>query len=164
MSRQSELPPIRYSEGWRAPWWLWALAVAVAVGLAAEIHLGYPGPRAWIPYLVLPSVAVAVVWWLGRITVTVSDTVIRVDDASLPLDYVATVTALRGADLRAALGVAAHPLAFVVRRPWLRQAVKIEMCDPADPTPYWLVSTKRAAALTTVIAARAGAKTPQPVA
>ena len=43
---------------------------------------------------------------------------------------------------REVLGVGAHPLAFVVQRPWIGGAVQVLLDDPADPTPYWLISTR----------------------
>jgi Protein of unknown function (DUF3093) len=37
----------------------------------------------------------------------------------------------------------ADPAAFVVSRPWLHTAVRLMVDDPADPTPYWVVGTRR---------------------
>ncbi|WP_029088659.1 DUF3093 domain-containing protein [Brevibacterium album] len=33
--------------------------------------------------------------------------------------------------------------AFLMLRPWVRTVVRVDIADPADPTPYWLVSTRR---------------------
>ncbi|MCD2442350.1 DUF3093 domain-containing protein [Agromyces sp. SYSU K20354] len=33
--------------------------------------------------------------------------------------------------------------AFLVIRGWIKPVVRIPVVDPADPTPYWLVSTRR---------------------
>jgi hypothetical protein len=41
------------------------------------------------------------------------------------------------------LGVGADPLAFVVQRPWVPGAVQVLLNDPADPTPYWVISSRR---------------------
>ena len=32
--------------------------------------------------------------------------------------------------------------AYLVLRPYLKRAVKVEITDPADPAPYWLVCTR----------------------
>jgi hypothetical protein len=58
---------------------------------------------------------------------------LRLCAAVEPLDAVAT-RRLRGAD--------ADARAFLVLRPWLPCAVRVVLDDPADPTPYWLVSTR----------------------
>ena len=64
---------------------MWGLTLGVAALLAAEIGLGAPGARTWVPFaLVLPLVA-AGMWWLGRIKVQVRDGELWVDDAHLPV-------------------------------------------------------------------------------
>ena len=86
----------------------------------------------------------------------VTDTEFQVDDARLPLAVIADVVALDADGRREVLGVAAHPLAFVVQRPWIKGAVQVVLDDPADPTPFWVVSTRRPVELATVLLARAG--------
>jgi hypothetical protein len=70
------------------------------------------------------------------------------------------VTVLGVAEKRILLGTAAHPYAFVVQRPWIKGAVQVHLDDPNDPTPYWVVSSRRPAALAAaLLAARAAAET-----
>ncbi len=33
--------------------------------------------------------------------------------------------------------------AFLMLRPYLSRAVRVAITDPADPAPYWLISTRR---------------------
>jgi hypothetical protein len=95
-------------------------------------------------------------WRLGRLRVAVEDGELRVDDARLPVRFVGGVTVLGAPEKRILLGTAAHPYAFVVQRPWIKGAVQVHLNDPADPTPYWVVSSRRPAALAaTLLAARA---------
>ena len=91
--------------------------------------------------MLLPVTA-AGLWWLGRIRVAVTDGELLVDDARLPVRFVADVVALDAAGRREVLGVGADPLAFVVQRPWIGGAVQVVLDDPADPTPFWVVSTR----------------------
>jgi hypothetical protein len=45
--------------------------------------------------------------------------------------------------------------AFIVQRPWVPTAVLVRLADPADPTPYWVVGSRRPAELAAaVLAAR----------
>jgi len=67
---------------------------------------------------------------------------LRVDDARLPVRFIRAVVPLDVAGRRELLGVSADPLAFVVQRPWIGGAVQVVLDDPADPTPYWLISTR----------------------
>lgn len=115
------------------------------VGLfAAQLGLGIALVEGWLPATVLlPATAVGL-WWFGRLRVAVAggsgEPELIVDDARLPLRYVADAIPLDAAGQRELLGPAAEPLAFVVRRPWIKGAVQVVLDDPADPTPYWLIS------------------------
>ncbi|WFE34419.1 DUF3093 domain-containing protein [Micromonospora sp. WMMD975] len=147
--RQSSSPaaptaaPAPYAERLGLPWWAWPAGLAVAGLLAAELWLGATGLRSWLPFLLLVPGTVAALWWLGRIPVAVRDGELRVDDAHLPVRYVADAVPLDAAGRREVLGVGADPLAFVVQRPWIGGAVQVVLDDPADPTPFWVVSTRR---------------------
>jgi hypothetical protein len=142
-----------YAERLVLPWWLWGAALGVAALLAAEVHLGAGGPRAWVPYVVLLPLTAAGLWWLGRIRITVGDGELRVDDAHLPVQYVTVVIPLDAAGKREILGPAAHPLAFVVQRPWVSGVVQVVLDDPADPTPYWIVSSRHPERLAAALSA-----------
>ncbi|MGW5669645.1 DUF3093 domain-containing protein [Micromonospora sp. NPDC003776] len=135
-------PAPGYAERLTLPWWAWPAGLAGAGLLAAELWMGASGVRAWLPFLVLIPAAVAALAWLGRIRVAVRDGELRVDDARLPVRYVADAVPLDAADRREVLGVGADPLAFVVQRPWVGGAVQVVLDDPADPTPFWVVSTR----------------------
>ena len=138
------------------PWWSWPPALLVGAVLAAEIWMGAGGLRAWVPFAVVLPLTVALMLWLSRIRVAVTDTELRVDDARLPVDVITNVVALDADGKREVLGVGAHPLAFVVQRPWIGGAVQVLLDDPADPTPYWVISTRNPVELATVLLASAG--------
>jgi hypothetical protein len=145
--------PAPYAERLSLPWWLWLAAGGLAALLAAEIWLGAGGARAWVPFAaILPAVAAAL-WWLGRIRIAVQGDELLVDDARLPVAVVADALALDAAGRREVLGVAAHPYAFVVQRPWIAGAVQVILADPEDPTPYWVVSSRHPLRLTQAILA-----------
>jgi hypothetical protein len=135
--------PVRYAERLAVPWWLWLIALALAALFSAEIYLGAPGLATWLPYLVLLPLTALGLWRAGRIRVAVHGDELRVDDARLPMRCIAEVGVLDAAAKRAALGPQADPLAFVVQRPWIRAAVLVVLDDPADPTPYWVISARR---------------------
>jgi hypothetical protein len=146
-------PPFRYTERLTVAWWLWLPALGLVGLLAAEVYLGAPGRATWVPYLVLLPLATAGLWWLGRIRVAVRDGELQVDDARLPVRFVAEVTPLTSTAKRDLLGPYAEPYAFVVQRPWIGGAVRVQLDDPADPTPYWIVSSRRPADLAAAILA-----------
>ncbi|MFG1778266.1 DUF3093 domain-containing protein [Micromonospora sp. NPDC049051] len=151
--------PPQHTERLGLPWWLWLGGLATALLLAVEVWMGAPGVRAWLPFAVLLPATVAGLAWLGRIRISVRDDELRVDDARLPVRFVADVVPLDAAGRREVLGVGADPLAFVVQRPWIPGAVQVLLDDPADPTPFWVVSTRRPVELAeAVLAARDAAR------
>jgi hypothetical protein len=142
-ANRAQIAPQAYAERLTAPWWLWVPVLGLAAILATELWLGAPGPRAWLPYAVLLPLAAAGVWWLGRIKVAVTGDELWVDDAHLPVGFIADAIPLDAAGKRELMGVSADPMAFLVQRPWIAGAVQVMLDDPADPTPYWLVSSRR---------------------
>ena len=140
-----------YAERLRVPWFAWPAGLAVSALLAAEVWMGSSGLRAWVPFAVLLPLTAALLWRMGRIRVAVTDEEFQVDDARLPVAVIADVVALDADGRREVLGVGSHPLAFVVQRPWIKGAVQVLLDDPADPTPFWVVSTRHPVELATAL-------------
>ena len=67
--------------------------------------------------------------------------------AHVPLGLLREPRALDAATLRQELGPGLDARAFLCHRGWIRTAVRAELDDPADPTPYWVISTRRPDAL-----------------
>ncbi|GAB2634871.1 DUF3093 domain-containing protein [Nocardia goodfellowii] len=138
-----------YSERLWVPLWWWPVALGIAGLLAAEIHMGAPGLRAWLPYALMLPVPVWVLLWLSRhrVEVTVasgsSTPELRADRAHLPVNFVARAAIVPKTAKSAALGRQLDPAAYVQHRAWIGAMVLLVLDDPDDPTPYWLVSTRR---------------------
>src|SRR5699024_9030336 len=134
-----------------ASWWTWPMPVIAAVLLAAEIHMGYPGVRAWLPYVVLVPLAIAVPLALGRTKVDITGGEPWVGDAHLPLRSTADAEVITAEERRKALGPELDPASFVRHRPWIRTGVRVWLDDENDPTPYWVVSTRHPEKLAEVL-------------
>ncbi|MEV0270719.1 DUF3093 domain-containing protein [Hamadaea sp. NPDC050747] len=140
----------RLTERLTVPWWWWPLGLAFATLAAGEIGLGAPGPRGWVPFALLLPLTAGLLLWFSRLRLRMTEAESRPefeitfgnDRAHLPLSAVREVVALDAAGRAQLLGPQADPNAFVVLRPWIGTAVQIVLDDPADPTPYWLVSTR----------------------
>jgi len=143
--------PATYTERLGLSWlaWLGALAVDLIVGF--EVLLGFPSMPTWLPFVVLLPLTAALLLWSARIRVTVTAGELQVDDARLPLAVVSDVVALDAAGKREALGVGAHPMSFIIQRPWIGPAVQVLLDDPADPTPFWVISTRHPVELATAL-------------
>jgi len=84
--------------------------------------------------------------------VTVSDGELRASDAHIPLGLLGAVRALSAEETRVELGTGLDARAYVCLRAGAHTAVRVEVADPADPTPYWLISTRHPHELATAIA------------
>lgn len=89
--------------------------------------------------------------------------VIRVDDAGLHagralLDppSIGAVEPLDRDRTRQAMGPELRADAYVLHRAWVPCAVRVAVDDSEDPTPYWLVSTRRPEALAAALEQRRG--------
>jgi len=132
-----------FDERLRVPLWWWLPAMGVAALLAAEVHMGYPGVRAWLPYLVLLPLAATLMLVFGRTRVRLTADRLYVGPASLPLEFVGEVEVIARAAKRRALGPGSDPAAFMLHRAWIGPMVRVRLTDPADPTPYWIFSLRR---------------------
>jgi hypothetical protein len=139
-----------FDERLTVPWWAWPATLAAAAFLAAELAIGAFYLRHWSTFAVAAAVAGLALLWFGRIRVRVvtgAEPALRVDDATLPVRAMAGLEVLDPRQRRELLGPAADPLGFVIQRPWVPGGVRVDLDDPADPTPYWFISTRRPDAL-----------------
>lgn len=134
---------IRYSERLFIPWWSWPLPLIGGGLLAAEIDMGYPGIRAWLPYVIVLPLVVAIILALGRTKIAVTEDELWVGEAHLPLKFAGEIEVFDREHKRTALGRDGDPAAFVAHRGWVGPVVRVGLTDPDDPTPYWLFSTRR---------------------
>jgi hypothetical protein len=145
-----------YEERLTAPplWWVGGLAVAAM--LAAGLHAGGSGARAVVPYVVLPLLVLGGLALSSRGRVRVADGVLHVPGARIPLTHVGGVTPLDREGTRRVRGPLAEPRAYVATKPWLSGSVRVQVEDPEDDTPYWLVGTRDPARLTAALQAARG--------
>lgn len=82
---------------------------------------------------------------------------LRAGAAHVPAGLLRAPRALDADATRHALGPGLDARAHVALRGWVRTAVRVELDDAADPTPYWVVSTRRPDALVAALVAAGAA-------
>ena len=137
----------RFDERLSVPVWWYLPAIGVAALLGAEVHMGYPGIRSWIGYAITVPVFLAAMIWLGRSRVRVDRGELHAGPARLPLRYVGRVEIVPKERKQEALGPELDPTAYLLHRPWVGPVVRVEVTDPNDPTPYWIISVRDAQGL-----------------
>ncbi|MFP5070611.1 DUF3093 domain-containing protein [Pseudonocardia nantongensis] len=135
--------PTAFDERLSVPVWWYLPAVGLGVLLGAEIHMGYPGLRAWIGYLTMIPLCVLALWWMGRSRTTVRDGRLVSNERSVPLSVVGVTDTVARADKQRAMGPDLDPAAYVLHRAWVGPLVRVEITDPASDEPYWVLSSRR---------------------
>lgn len=144
---------MRYRERLWVPasWWVIGLFFAVSFATAVGFALG--------PAVSLAGGALAIALVAGGL-LRYGSTAIVVDDDGLwagryrlEAAYLGEVLAHSAGETRARLGSGADRNAHLVVRGYIPTSVEVGIADPADPHPYWLVSSRRPDELARALAA-----------
>ncbi|TDN77629.1 MULTISPECIES: DUF3093 domain-containing protein [Pseudonocardia] len=151
--------PTAFDERLSVPVWWYLLAFGLGSLMGAQIHMGYPGLRAWIGYATMIPLCIGVLWWMGRSRTTVRDGKLVSNGRELLLSQVGLTDTVQPKDKQQAMGPDLDPSAYVLHRAWVGPLVRVEITDPGGGEPYWVLSSRRPAELRSAIAA---AQAPQP--
>jgi hypothetical protein len=140
--------PTYHERLWPAPW----LFIATALVIPASLLV-------FLPINTTAGVVVAAVLYLGCVgllllgspVIEVTGSTLVAGKARLPLSVVAGAVASRGSQASAERGIGLDARAFLVIRGWVDPVVRVTLDDPSDPTPYWLISTRRPEELVRVL-------------
>lgn len=106
-----------------------------------------PGWATWLATLIAAVIVAGGLAAYGSKLIVVDADQLRVGAAHLPRRFVGAVEAVEGEDVRRLLGVDADATAYIVYRAYITGAVKVEVADSRDRTPYWVISTRHPATL-----------------
>ena len=132
-----------YDERLGVPLRWWALATMFLASMLLAFLVATPLWIALTGTAVLVVLVLTLFLGYGAARISVHDGVLTAGRAHIPLAHVGDVVPLDADDTRRLAGREADARAYLLLRPYLRRAVRIRIDDPADPTPYWLVSTRR---------------------
>ena len=127
------------------------LSAGVEILIAGTVLASYGTVIGTSVYVVLIGVFAAAMLNWSRPRVEVTGNELTAAGAALPLAAAGEVTALDQRQARALRGPRADPSAFALIRPYLREAVYVEVTDRALGTPYWLLATRHPAQLVAAI-------------
>ncbi|MER5226544.1 MULTISPECIES: DUF3093 domain-containing protein [Streptomyces] len=130
-----------YEERLTAPrtWWLVCFLVGVSMALIL------------LPFGVLPllgglaggtAVAAVVTSSYGSVRIRVVGGSLIAGDAKIPVSALGEAHVLDAEEARAWRSVKANPRAFMLLRAYIPTALRVEVTDPSDPTPYLYLSTR----------------------
>jgi len=125
---------------------LWApplLYLATALVIPAALLVFLPiSPVAGVVVAAALYLGVLVMLWVLAPVVEVTDTEFRAGRARLPRAAVGAVEGFEGAAATTQRGPKLDARAWILFRGYVSGVVRVEVADPQDPTPYWLVSVR----------------------
>ena len=134
-------------------WWVQGTMMVASLWLALVVAI--PRPAAWAATGLAMALLAALMLSYGGARVSVDDGWFRAGRARIEATHLGEVAALDAEETRRVAGPQADARAYLLLRPYLKRAVRVEITDPDDPAPYWLVSTRRPDELASAVTALA---------
>lgn len=132
-----------------ALWWLLGLGFVLSFGW---VFLVSTTPTIALAISVLTAIGVAIALHsYGNVVLVVEGGIIRAGRAHIDRRYCGAPRVLDKEEFRATLGPQADARAYAVTRPYVHTGVLIPIHDDRDPTPYWIISSRRPAAFVAAV-------------
>ena len=134
---------LEFSE--ESPWpiWLWLFLLFLAASLAIAFWAALGTRWAAITGL-LQLLGLIFLSQRSQLGIALNENELRVGNAHIDRRYLGKIEALTADQMRQWRGPLGDPAAFMALRFWIPTGVKVEINDPKDSTPYWLISSKKA--------------------
>ncbi|CAN2240928.1 Protein of unknown function DUF3093 [actinobacterium SCGC AAA044-D11] len=139
-----------YQEKLSWSWWLWLFAVFMAASFSLSIWAAL-GERAAIIISAIQILLLLIAQSKSALEITVTKGWLLVGPAAIERAFIHNFQPLTPTQYRRARGVDGDPASYLQIRFWINTAIKIELRDLKDRTPYWLVSTNRANELAKIL-------------
>lgn len=133
---------MRYREVIRPSFWLLSFIYFLFLSLVVSIWAALGNTPALIS-LVFLTASLALVAKRMEMVIEVNGGELRIDRAHIDCTYLGKVTALSADEMKKIRTRDADPAAYLAIRFWVSAGVKVEIKDPRDTTPYWIISSKR---------------------
>jgi hypothetical protein len=131
-----------FKEVLRPPIWLLAFIYFLLLSLVIAIWAAFDTSAA-VAALMAATVTLIYAAISMRSSISIDERELRIDRAHIDLKYIGGVDVLNTSQMRLLRTRDADPAAYRAIKFWISTGVKITVLDPRDPTPYWLVTSKR---------------------
>lgn len=137
---QSTSKPVEFRDRWTFGLWFFLLAMNASFAFALWAALDSTVALIAFAFLIVLTTGASII---TPLRIQVNSQVIRVGSATLEREFIKKVETLDKSAMALRRTRNADPRAFLQLRFWINQGIEIQLQDPRDPHPYWLVSTKR---------------------
>jgi hypothetical protein len=131
-----------YRERLHVPVRWWAVLLLLLFSLWLAVAVSTPPLVMWAATVLATTIGAGLLVSYGSARLEVTPQALRAGRARLEWACCGPATALDAEETRRLHGVDADPRAYLLVRPYIPAAVRVEVDDPADPTPYWMLSTR----------------------
>lgn len=141
MSESLNSSPI-YRESITPPLWLLGLVYSLLASISLSIWAAL-GNTAGALAIILSTLLLVPIRRSTTLTIEVTESEVLINRAHIEKKYLGEITLLGADAMRSTRGRDADPASFLAIRFWVSQGIKVQIKDPRDPTPYWLISTRK---------------------
>jgi hypothetical protein len=135
-----------FKEVIRPPFWLICFIYFMLFSIVIAIWAAFDNNAALNAFAISIALQGAIVHWMTS-TIEVRDGELVIKRAHIPLEYLGEITIIPKEKFGYERTRGADPAAFFAITFWISKGLRVEVKDERDPTPYWLISSKRAEAL-----------------
>ena len=132
---------LRYKEVIRAPLWLIAFVYFLFLSMVLSIWAALGNTPALVTFGVLTA-WIVFLYFRTALIIRVDESYLYVGTAKIEHSFIGSTTALSSSELKLIRTRDADPSAYLAIRFWASKAIKVEVHDSRDTTPYWLISSK----------------------
>lgn len=135
---------------WPSPWLLITLLLLIPAVTMVILPLNQ---SLAVPLGVLVYAIIAGSLTLMAPSIRVRNGMLHAGGASIPLSLVGETETLDESALRRVIGPGADARAYLLVRGHIHRGVRLEIRDETDPTPYWVLTTRKPQTLVAAISA-----------
>ena len=136
----------RFKEVIRPPFWLISFLYFMLFSIVLAMWAAL-GNTAAINAFAITLVLGAVIIHYGTSTIIVDEGELRIKRAHIPIKYLGECAIIDKRNFSFARTRGADPAAYFATTFWISQGITVKVNDERDPTPYWLISTRKASEL-----------------
>jgi hypothetical protein len=131
-----------FREVLRPPIWVLAFIYFLFISVVISVWAALDN-RATLVTLAISTIAL--IWISIAMTseITFDGNLFKIDKANIEIKYLGKVTVLDKTAMRLLRTRDADPAAYLAIKFWEPKGLRIDLNDPRDKTPYWLITSKR---------------------
>jgi hypothetical protein len=131
-----------FREVLRPPIWVLAFIYFLFLSVVLSVWAAFDN-RATMITLAISTLALIWIAFAMQTVITFDGQTLRIDKANIESQYLGKVTLLDKTAMRLLRTRDADPAAYLAIKFWEPSGLRIDLNDPRDKTPYWLITSKR---------------------